>query len=88
MKGKTIHQIAQPQQKIPLPKGSQLDIILDELETSQVMEPVEDPTDWIFNLTLTPNTDPTQICMKVDMTTANTGIPCTRHVIPTLEELG
>ena len=36
---------------------------------------------------LTPKSDPTQLRMNIDMTTANTAIKRTRHVIPTLEEL-
>ena len=36
---------------------------------------------------MTPKADPMQIRMNIDMTTANTAIQRTRHVIPTLEEL-
>ena len=79
--------IIQPQRKVPFAKRPQLDTIINELEDAGVIEQVEGPTDWISNLVLTPKADPTQIRMNVDMTTANTAIKRTRHVIPTLEEL-
>ena len=82
-----IKPIIQPQRKIPFAKREKLDTILDELEDSGVIEPVDGPTDWISNLVLTPKADPNQLRMNVDMTTANTAIRRTRHVIPTTEEL-
>ena len=38
-------------------------------------------------MVLTPKADPNQLRMNIDMTTANSAIKRTRHVIPTLEEL-
>ena len=79
--------IIQPQRKIPFAKREKFDKVLDELEESEIIETVEGPTDWISNVVLTPKADPTQIRMNIDMTTANTAIKRTRHVIPTVEEL-
>ena len=79
--------IIQPQRKIPFARREKFDGVLDELEESGVIKPVEGPTDWISNVVLTPKADPTQIRMNIDMTTANTAIKRTRHVIPTVEEL-
>ena len=41
----------------------------------------------ISNIVLTPKADPFQLRMNIDMTTANSAIKRTRHVITTLEEL-
>ena len=79
--------IIQPQRKIAFAKREKLDKILDELEQSGVIEHVDGPTAWLSNLVLTPKANPEEIRMNVDMTTANTAIRRTRHVIPTLEEL-
>ena len=81
----SIPPIIQPQRKIPFAKREKLDNILDELENAGVIEQVDGPTDWISNLVLTPKADTNEIRMNVDMTTANTAIQRTRHVIPTLE---
>ena len=77
----------QVQRRIPFPKRQQFDEIIQELEDADIIEPVEGPTEWISNVVLTPKTDPSQLRMNIDMTTANAAIKRTRHVIPTLEEL-
>ena len=51
-----------------------------------MIEEVQWPTEWISNLVLTPKSDG-KLRMNLDMTTANSAIKGTRHVIPTLEEL-
>jgi len=48
---------------------------------------VDGPTDWVSNVVLTPKPDQTELRMNIDMTTPNTAIRRTRHVIPTIEEL-
>ena len=83
----TAKPIIQSQRKIPFSKKEKFNDVLDELEESGVIEPVEGPTDWISNVVLTPKADPTQIRINIDMTTANTAIARTRHVKPTVEEL-
>ena len=82
---KTVQPKVQAQRRIPFPKRKQFDEIIQELE--DIIEQVEGPTEWISNVVLTPKSNPTQIRMNIDMTTANTAIKRTRHVIPTLEEL-
>lgn len=73
--------IIQPERNILFAKRDQLNKILNELEESGVIEQVEGPSDWLSK------TDPTQIRMNIDMTTANTAIKRTRPIIPILEEL-
>ncbi|XP_065067008.1 uncharacterized protein K02A2.6-like [Rhopilema esculentum] len=77
----------QPQRRIPFAKREQFEAILKELEDADIIEPVYGPTEWVSNVVLTPKADPSQLRMSLDMTTANTAIRRTRHVIPTLEEL-
>ena len=84
---KAIHPKIQPQRRIPFAKRQQFDNILQELEDADIIEPVEGPTEWLSNVVLTPKADPSQLRMNIDMTTANTAIKRTRHVIPTVEEL-
>ena len=84
---KFVKQMVQPQCRIPFPTRQQFDAILQELEEEDIIEPVEGPTEWISNVVLKPKADPSQLRMNIDMTTANTAIKRTRHVIPTLEEL-
>ena len=84
---KTVKPKIQPQRRVPFPKREQFDKILQELEESDIIEPVEGPTEWISNVVLTPKADPSQLRMNIDMTTANSAIKRIRHVIPTLEEL-
>ena len=84
---KSVKPKVQPQYRIPFPKWRQFDTILQELEEEDIIEPAEEPTEWISNVVLTPKADSSQLHMNIDMTTANTVIKCTRHVIPTLEEL-
>ena len=79
--------IIQPQRKIPFPKHDKLDTRLDELESSNIIEEVDGPTDWLSSIVIMPKADPNEIWMNIDMTTANQAIKRTRHVIPTLEEL-
>ena len=77
----------QPQRRIPFAKREQFETILKELEDADIIEPVYGPTEWVSNVVLTPKADPSQLRMSLDMTTANSAIQRTRHVIPTLEEL-
>ncbi|CAB4003123.1 Transposon Ty3-I Gag-Pol poly [Paramuricea clavata] len=77
----------QAQRRIPFPKRQQFEEIIQELEEADIIEQVEGPTEWISNVVLTPKADPSQLRMNIDMTTADTAIKRTRHVIPTLEEL-
>ena len=84
---KTVQPKVQAQRRIPFPKRKQFDEIIQELEDADIIEPVEGQTEWISNVVLTPKSNPTQLRMNIDMTTANTAIKRTRHVIPTLEEL-
>ena len=79
--------VIKPQRKIPFAKHDKLDTLLDELESSDIIEEVDGPTDWLSNIVITPKADPNEIRMNIDMTTANRAIKWTRHVIPTLEEL-
>ena len=64
----------QPQCHIPFPKWQQFDTILQELEEEDIIEPVEEPTEWISNVVLTPKADPSQLHMNIDKTIANTVI--------------
>jgi len=82
----TVTPIVQAQRRIPFAKREKLDEILKELEDDDVIEEVKGPTDWISNLVLTPKTDQ-KMRMNIDMTTGNTAIKRTRHVVPTIEEL-
>ena len=84
---KTVKHKFQPQRRVPFPKREQFDKILQELEESEIIEPVKGPTEWISNVVLTPKADPFQLRMNIDMTTANSAIKRTRHAILTLEEL-
>jgi hypothetical protein len=77
----------QAQRRIPFPKRQQFEEIIQELEEADIIEQVEGPTEWISKVVLTPKADPSQLRMNIDMTTANTAIKRTGHVIPTLEEL-
>ena len=51
-----------------------------------MIEEVQRPTEFISNLVLTPKLD-MKLRMKTDMTTANSAIKRTRHVVLTLEEV-
>ena len=75
----------QPPSRIPFPIRKQFDATLQKLE--DIIELVEGPTEWILNIGLTPKADPLQLRMNIYMTTENTAIKRTRHVIPTVEEL-
>ena len=59
----------------------------EELETYEIIKSVVEHTGWISNLVPTPKSDPKEIRMNVNMTTANLAIKHTRHIILTLEEL-
>ena len=83
----SVDPIVQPQQKILFAKRSQLDTILDELKAAHIIRLVEGSTNWMFNFVVTLKADSTQICKNVDMTTANTTVRRTKHIMPTLEEL-
>ena len=76
----------QAQMKIPFAKREPLEEILSELEKEDIIEEVQGPKEWISNLVLTPKSDG-KLRMNIDMTTANSAIKRTRHVLPTLEEL-
>ena len=80
---KSVKPKVQTQLRIPFPKWKQSDAILQELEEEDIIEPVEEPTEWISNVVLTPKADPSQLHRNIDMTTANTAIKRTRHMIPT-----
>eukprot|EP00795_Rhopilema_esculentum_P016077 gene16077-7426_t len=67
---------------IPFTKREQFEAILKELEDADIIEPVYGPTEWVSNVVLTPKADPSQLRMSLDVTTANTAIRRTRHVIP------
>ena len=83
----SVQPFVQPQCKIPFAKRPQLEKIPDELESEDIVEKVEGPTDWVSNLVLTPKADPKELRMNIDMTTVNPAIKCTRHVIPTIDKL-
>ena len=80
---KSVKPKIQPQLRIPFPKQKQSDAILQELEEEDIIEPVEGPTEWISNVVLTPKAGPSQLNRNIEMTTANTAIKRTRHVMPT-----
>ena len=82
-----VQPFVQPQCKIHFAKRSQLEKIPDELESEDIVEKVEGPTDWVSNLVLTPKADPKVLRMNIDITTVNPAIKRTRHVIPTIYEL-
>ena len=82
----TVTHKIQPQRKIPFAKRGPLEEILSELEKEDIIEEVQGPTEWISNLVLTPKSDG-KLRMNIDMTTVNSAIKRTRHVIPRLEEL-
>ena len=83
----SVQSFFQPQRKIPFAKRPQLEKILDELESEDIVEKVACPTDWVSNLVLTPKADPKELRMNIDMTTVNPAIKRTRHAIPTTDEL-
>ena len=84
---RTVPPKVQVQRRIPFPKRRKFDAIIQELENADIIEAVEGPTEWVSNVVLTLKADPTELRMNIDMTTANTAIKRTRHVIPTIEEL-
>ena len=61
--------------------------LLQELESQDVIEVVDGPTDCISNLVLTAKANPDEIRMNIDMTCANEVTLRTRHVIPALDEM-
>ena len=82
-----VQPFVQPRRKIPFAKRPQLEKILDELESEDIVEKVECPTDWVSNLVLTPKANPKELQMNIDMTTVNPAIKRAHHVIPTIDEL-
>ena len=55
--------VIQPQKKIPFAfaKRDKLDTLLDELESSDIIEEVDGPTDWLFM----PKADPNEIWINL-----------------------
>ena len=78
---KTVKPKIQPQSRVPfrIPKREQFDKILQELEESDIIEPVEGPTKWISSVALTSKADPSQLRLNIDITTANSAIKRTRR---------
>ena len=70
----SVQPFVQPQCKILFAKRPQLEKIPDELESEDIVEKVESPTDWVSNLVLTPKVDPKELRMNIDMTTVNPAI--------------
>ena len=80
--------VIQPQKKTPFVKCDKLDTLLDKLESSDIIEEVDGPANWLSNVVITSKAGPNEIWMNTDMTTANQAIKQTRHVIPTLQDFG
>ena len=82
-----VQPVAQKHRRIPLPLRGKVEQELERLEKEGIIEKVYGPTDWVSPIVVQPKKNGDEVRICIDMREPNKAICCTRHVIPTLEEL-
>ena len=85
----TVKPVAQKASRIPFHLRSQVDVELDRLRKSDVIEDITDEaTPWVSPIVVLPKkANPYEIRMCIDMRQANKAIQRTRHPSPGIEDL-
>ena len=82
----TVKPIAQNQSRVPFALRQKLETKINELLKSDIIEPVQGPTQWVSPLVIIPKTSgDIRIC--VDMRQANRAVIRESHPIPTVDEV-
>lgn len=83
---KSIKPVSQPCRRVPVPLESKINRKIQELIDTDIIEPVNGPSDWISPLVPVLKSDgDVRIC--VDMRQANRAIIRGKHPLPTMEQL-
>lgn len=82
----SVKPVAQPVRRIPFGLREKVEKKIEELVESDIIEPVEEPTEWVSPTVIVPKpNEDIRIC--VDMRRVNQAVLRERHPIPTTEEL-
>ena len=60
---------------------------LERMQALGVIEPVEDPTQWVSNMVVTHNKGTDNVCICIDPRYLNKALMCPHHPMRTAEEV-
>jgi hypothetical protein len=81
----TVKPVIQPPRRTPYSARSVVEDKVEELERDDIIERVEEPTEWLSPIHIVKQPD--KVRMVVDMSVANHAIQRTRRILPTPEEV-
>ncbi len=83
----SVQPVAQPMRRTPFGLREKVELKLDELMSSDIIEPVEEPSEWVSPIVIVPKEKQNDIRMCIDMRRVNEAILRERHPIPTIDEM-
>ncbi|VDI25706.1 Hypothetical predicted protein [Mytilus galloprovincialis] len=82
-----VEPVIQPMRRVPFNLRDKLGKKLDELLDLDIIEHVNEPSQWVSPVVVVPKRSGDDIRLCVDMRQANTAVKRVRHPIPTIDEL-
>ncbi|CAG2225151.1 unnamed protein product [Mytilus edulis] len=82
-----VEPVIQPMRRVPFNLRDKLGKKLDELLDLDIIEHVNEPSEWVSPVVVVPKCSGDDIRLCVDMRQANTAVKRVRHPIPTIDEL-
>ena len=83
----SVQPVVQPVRRVPYHLRNKLSKKLDELESLDIIEKVDGPSEWMSPVVCVPKSNSDDIRLCVDMRVANTAVKRERYPIPTVDEV-